>query len=183
MDSCQGYVFSEEKRIFVKWILPVLSLVSCCLSAFFTGSAAAHSENRGACIFAAVFFVLLGVFLILGRRNAVKLYSLRYICGNDTLQNIGEMQDAFVDTRLPLFVSQTRIEGSARIPWSECFYILSNKPLSFAVNYENNGMRVVRELMRNGAVILPVTDATQRGVEQLLGKREIPVYPRAAYFR
>lgn len=180
--DCQGYVFSENKRIIIKWIVPLVSLLGCCFSLSCLRLAVIYSENRGTHILISILFAFLSGLQILVRKKVVILFSLQYICGNNAIQNVmDKLHTTIVDTHSSFFISQICVEGNSKIPWSEYFYVLSNKPIVYVSNHEGNGMRVVQSLVKNGVVILPKNKTSQMVIEHVTDDMIVPVYPKVAY--
>jgi len=180
--NAQGYVFSDQKRFFINWIVPIMSFLCCCFSIPFFSLWFMRAENKGAHLFSAAVFAFLSLFQIYMRKKSIKLYTLQYICKNNSIQNFNKSYSSFVDTSSSLFVSKIHVAGTSKVPWSEDFYVLSNKPLPYVANYEGNGMLVIHSLI-NDVVILPINNTTGIIVEQLAKDTTIPVYPKVMYLQ
>ena len=109
------------------------------------------------------------------------MLALQYCCKHNVVCNRNGQGSTFVDTSNSLFISKITVEGNTRTPWSEYFYFLSNKPIAFVPNHEDNGLCVVQSLAKQGVVILPITEATSTYVSKLVNSVAIPTYPKVAY--
>ena len=180
-NNCEGYVFSENKRIIIKWIVPVTSLIGFCFSISCVIIAVTYSENRGTHILISMLCSPWSCFQLLMRRKVIPLLALQYCCKHNAVCNSNGLGSTFVDTRTSLFISKISVEGNTRIPWSEHFYFISNKPIAFVPNHEGNGLCVVKSLAKQGVVILPITETTGVFVAKLVDSITIPTYPKVAY--
>lgn len=181
--NCQGYVYSEDIRIIIKWVVPIvilfLGVVSfCCLRI-----AIIEAEDRSANTIVAVTCALLSGLMMIGWKKAMITISLQYACTDNIIQNHSKAEKNVVDVKYSIFISQTVIAGVTRAPWSERLYLLSNEPMLYVPNHEGNGMLVVQSLAKKGVVILPINDATQSVIEQLTGNIVVPTYPKVAYIQ
>lgn len=181
--NCQGYVYSENKRIIIKWVVPIIILFEVVTSFCFLRIAIIVVEDRIISLMVAFTFALLSGLMILGRKKALITLSLQYTYNGSMIQNYGLTEKNFVDVKCSIFVSQTYIAGITRAPWSEAFYLISNEPMLYVPNYERNGMLVVQSLAQKGVVILPINKETQNIVEELSQNIVIPFYPKVAYIQ
>lgn len=181
--NCQGYVFSENKRIVVKWIVPFISFLGCCFSISCLRLAVTYSENRSTHILISVLAAFFSCIQILARKKVMPLFSLQYICKHHAIYNVNKHHNSFADTQASLFISKIYVESNTKIPWSEHFYALSNKPFAYIANHQGNGMRVVQSLIENGVVVLPLTQTTSNFIEEFGDNINIPVYPKVAYIQ
>lgn len=181
--NCQGYVYSENKRIIIRWVLPIIILFEVVTSFCFLRMAIIDVEHSVISLIVAITFALLSGLMILGRKKALTTLSLQYACDDNMIQNFGLTEKNYVDVKCSMFASQVYVAGIARAPWPEAFYLLSNKPMLYVPNYEGNGILVAQSLAKKGVVVLPINEETQTIVEHLTGNLEIPVYPKVAYIQ
>ena len=179
--NCQGYVYSENKRIIIRWVVPIIILFEVVTSFCFLRMAIIDVEDRVISLIVAFAFALLSGLMIFGRKKALITLSLQYGCDDNIIQNHGLTEKNFIDVKCSMFVSQVHIAGVTRAPWPEEFYLLSNKPMPYVPNHEGNGTLVVQSLTQKGVVILPINETTQSIVDQLTENIVIPVYPKVAY--
>ena len=180
---CQGYVYSESKRIVIRWIVPIIILFEVIASFWLLRMAIIDGGDRAISLIAAFIFALLSIFMILGRKKALIILSLQYACSDNIIQNRGLPPKNSVDVKCSMFISQIYIAGITRAPWPEEFYLLSNEPMQYIPNHEGNGTLVVQSLTKRGVVILPINATTQSVIEQLTGNIVIPAYPKVAYIQ
>ena len=179
--NCQGYVYSEGKRIIIRWVVPIIVLFEVVVSFCFLRMAIIDAEGKGSSLIGAFIFALLSGLMIFGRKKALIPLSLQYACNDNIVQNRSKTLENSVDTKCPMFVSQIYIVGITRAPWPEGFYLLSNKPILYVANHEENGMLVAQSLVKKGVVILPINETTRSIMKQLIGDIVIPFYPKVAY--
>lgn len=182
-NNCQGYVYSENKRIMIRWVVPIIILFEVVVSFCLLRMAIIDVEDRGFFLIVAFAFALLSSLMFLGRKKALITLSLQYACNDNIIQNYGLTEKTFVDVTCSMFVSQTYIAGITRAPWPEEFYLLSNKPMLYIPNHEGNGTLVVQSLAQKGVVILPINKETQRIVDELTKNIVIPFYPKVVYIQ
>lgn len=179
----QGYVYSENNRIMIRWVVPIVILFFGVASICFLRMAIIDVEDKVISLIIAFTFALLSGLMIIGWKRAMITISLQYACTDNIIQNHSKAEKNVVDVKYSMFISQTVIAGVTRAPWSERLYLLSNEPMLYVPNHEGNGMLVVQSLAKKGVVVLPINKETQSTVEHLTGNLEIPVYPKVAYIQ
>lgn len=177
------YVFLDSFRIIIKWLVPVIALFWISLSFHFMWIVIIDVTDRTFNAICAVVCALLGILIALTWKQRMITISLKYTCNDNIIQNHSSVVRSFVDIKLPTFISATYIVGVTRAPWSQGFYLLSNKPIQYVSNHEGNGARVVQSLVKKGVVVLPQNKETQSIVERLTPNSAIPVYPKVAYIQ
>ena len=179
----QGYVYSENNRIMIRWVVPIVILFFGVASICFLRMAIIDVEDKVISLIVAFTFALLSSLMIIGWKRAMITISLQYACTDNIIQNHSKAEKNVVDVKHSMFISQTVIAGVTRAPWSERLYLLSNEPMLYVPNHEGNGMLVVQSIAKKGVVVLPINKETQSTVEHLTGNLEIPVYPKVAYIQ
>ena len=181
--NCQGYVYSEDYRIIIKWGVPIMIMFEVFTSFWFLRMAIIDGEDRVMSLISAFIFALLSSLTILGRKKVLLTLSLQYSCDDNLIQNYGLTTKNFVAVKCSMFISKTYIPGITRAPFPEKFYFLSNEPIQYIPNHEENGALLVQSLTKKGVVILPINEATESIIEKLTGNIEIPTYPKVAYIQ
>lgn len=181
INECQGYVYSNVIRFIIRWIIPLQAVFLCGFSLWLLYLAITYSENRSTHTLLFVVFLLSSLGMLIARKFSLQKLAWGYMCNNNRIVNYNKSKEFFVDTHLPLFVSRICFQTSKRIPLVEDYYILSNKPLEYIPNHEENGTLIVQKMMQNEVVVIPANESTQAVIIQLVGHVVIPTYPKVAY--
>ena len=171
--SCTGAVFGD---------MPLAIKLIGVFNSVVLGCASIMALFDSDIVFSALYaFCSCGMVLLV--KKLIPLYSSKYVCENDRIYNIGKFHNSEVDTRSSIFLSQTRLDGTAKTPSMGSYYILSNNPISYVPNHQGHGVRIIQSktLVDQGVVILPINQNTALVINRLAHNIAIPVYPKIAY--
>ena len=176
------YLFGKDMLYAFQYVFPLLGLICCCIALVFLPQAILPSEDRGAGIAAAVFFIAMGMFLILFSRKYVNMFATQYTLSENTVGNCGKVSTS-ASTQLPLFVCLLPLSYAPKgVIIKHPVYLVSNTPIAYIPRYQTEALGLAKNAMELGIVVLPVNDKTTGWIQQAINCVP-PKYPKIAYMQ
>ena len=177
-----NYILGKDFLIFLKIISLFLGLLTCSFSVPFILPAIKHNENWGASIISTLFFISLGMYLIIGGKTIKTLSATQYQLTENVASNHGKCT-TFVSTELPIYICilPTRLYAKGA-QFNLPVYLLSNRPIIYFLNYETYAIGLAKQAMDQGIVVLPVNEKTTNWIQKTI-QITPPEYPKIAYYQ
>lgn len=173
--NLSGYVFSSY--FLIKWLSPSAPLLFLCVGVCLLSS----EELDGTTIFAVIISLLLAISLLFLRSKALKNSSTYFICEDGVITNRSRYGNCAIDLRKTFYICQISTPGQAKVSATEHFYMLSRSPLTYIPDWEENRLKAILALSKNGVVIVPNNKDTSTWLSEYLGGISIPKYSKVAY--
>ena len=148
-----------------------------CISVYFL----LHEERDGGTIFGVLIPLLLAVCVLFLRSKALENTSTYFVCEDGLITNRSMYGNCEIDLRKSFYICQTSTPGQAKVTATEHFYMLSNTPLTYIPDWEENQLKTILTLSKKGVVIIPNNKHTSAWLSEYVGKIPIPQYSKVAY--
>lgn len=178
-----GYVLSNDFRLLNRWLNPIGAVIVILFSMKFLKRAVVEQNNILPHLVAAAIFMSVGVLLLVARHRNSKILGLSYSCEKNLITNQCCLGKHCLDINHSFFITEISIAFTMKGTWFEHFFILSSDPFSRIPSIGNSGLHVIKNLWKEGVIILPASEEIRIWIAQIIGICQIPQHPKVAYLQ